>query len=305
MAGLAFRSAPVRVRAPATSGNLGPAFDSAGLALGWYNDLVVRVVPSGLRVDLAGEGVDALPRDEDNLVVRALRAAFTALGGQPPGMEIICANRIPHERGLGASAAAICAGMVAARALTTSSADGRLSDEVILRLATELEGHPDNVASCLHGGFTVAWTEAGGPQSVSLDPASQITPIVCVPATPVTSATARMMLPATVPHSDAVANAARASLLVMALTTRPDLLFAATADWLHQQYRSVVMPDTVTLIDRLRQQGVPAVISGAGPSVLVLATGNAAAAVAQAVENDWEVRRPGIDTSGATILSVD
>ncbi len=102
MAGPAFRAAAVRVRVPATSANLGPGFDALGLALGLYDDVVVRVADSGLHIDIAGEGSETLPRDESHLLVRSLRTAFDLLGGQPRGLEIVCANRIPHGRGASA-----------------------------------------------------------------------------------------------------------------------------------------------------------------------------------------------------------
>src|SRR5579859_1529097 len=128
-----FRAAPVRVRVPATSANLGPGFDSLGLALGLYDEVMVRIADSGLQVDVAGEGADTVARDERHLVVRAMRAAFDQLGAQPPGLEVVCANRIPHGRGLGSSAAAICAGIVAARALAVPARDSAaLDDDAVL-----------------------------------------------------------------------------------------------------------------------------------------------------------------------------
>src|SRR4051794_16445954 len=161
MARPAFRAAPARIRVPATSANLGPGFDALGLALTLYDDVVVRVAESGLVVDIAGEGADDLRRDRRNLVVRSVRAAFDALGGQPRGLEVVCANRIPQGRGLGSSAAAVIAGLVAARALVVGGPD-RLDDAALLRLATDLEGHPDNVAACLVGGLALAWRETDG-----------------------------------------------------------------------------------------------------------------------------------------------
>lgn len=158
MAGPAFRAAAVRVRVPATSANLGPGFDAFGLSLALYDDVVVRVADAGLHIDIAGEGASTLPRDESHLLVRALRTTFDLLGGQPRGLEVVCANRIPHGRGLGSSSAAICAGIVAARAVTIGG-DAKLDDAALLELATEIEGHPDNVAACLLGGFTLAWTD--------------------------------------------------------------------------------------------------------------------------------------------------
>lgn len=202
MAGPAFRAAAVRVRVPATSANLGPGFDALGLSLGLYDDVVVRVADSGLHIDIAGEGAETLPRDENHLLVRSLRTAFDLLGGQPRGLEIVCANRIPHGRGLGSSSAAICAGIVAARAVTTGG-EARLDDAALLELATEIEGHPDNVAACLLGGFTLAWMDGGAARAIRMAPAASVVPVVFVPATPVLTETARGLLPRTVPHVDA------------------------------------------------------------------------------------------------------
>lgn len=301
MAGPAFRAAAVRVRVPATSANLGPGFDSLGLALGLYDDVVVRVAESGLHIDIAGEGADTLPRDEDHLLVRSLRTAFDLLGGQPRGLEVVCANRIPHGRGLGSSSAAICAGIMAARAVTTGG-EARLGDAALLELATEIEGHPDNVAACLLGGFTLAWMEAGTARAIRMTPAEAIVPVVFVPVRPLLTETARGLLPRTVPHVDAAANAGRAALLVEALTRRPELLLPATEDRLHQEYRAPAMEESAALVNRLRSDGVPAVISGAGPTVLALAEGEAADKIARLAGEHWTANRLTLDSSGACVL---
>jgi homoserine kinase len=301
MAGPAFRAAAVRVRVPATSANLGPGFDAFGLALGLYDDVVVRVADAGLHVDIAGEGAGNLARDENHLVVRSMRAAFDVLGGQPRGLEVVCANRIPHGRGLGSSSAAICAGIVAARAVTTGGAE-RLGDAALLELANEIEGHPDNVAACLLGGFTIAWTDAGAAHAVRLDPHSGVVPVVFVPGRPVLTETARGLLPRTVPHVDAAANAGRAALLVEAITRSPELLLAATEDRLHQEYRAPAMPESVALVHRLRAEGVPAVISGAGPTVLALAEAGTADKVARLAGDGWAANRLALDAQGASVL---
>ncbi|URN14966.1 MULTISPECIES: homoserine kinase [Streptomyces] len=300
MAGPAFRAAAVRVRVPATSANLGPGFDAFGLALGLYDDVVVRVADAGLHVDIAGEGADTLPRDESHLLVRSLRTAFDLLGGQPRGLEVVCANRIPHGRGLGSSSAAICAGVVAARAVTIGG--DRLDDAALLELAAEIEGHPDNVAACLLGGFTIAWTEAAATRAIRMDPKESIVPVVFVPASPVLTETARGLLPRTVPHGDAAANAGRAALLVEALTRRPELLTAATEDRLHQEYRASAMPESIALVNRLRADGVPAVISGAGPTVLALVEDGAADKVALLAGEGWAANRLTLDAAGASVL---
>lgn len=283
-----FRAAPVRVRVPATSANLGPAFDSAGLALGLYDDVLVHIADSGLSVDVAGEGSETLPRDKRHLVVKALRAAFDALGGQPRGLEIVCANRIPQSRGLGSSSAAIVAAIVAARALVLGGED-LLDDDATLALATELEGHPDNVAACLRGGLTFAWTGPSGVRVHRVDVHPDIAPIAFVPTTKASTKKVRGLLPEQISHADAAANSARAALLSLALTRSPELLLDATEDRLHQSYRSTAMPRSATLVQALRADGIPAVISGAGSTVLAFASISSASTVAERVPRGWDV----------------
>jgi len=282
---MAWTKDPVRVRVPATSANLGPGFDALGLALGLHDDVDAWVCESGLSIEISGEGADLAGAGEEHLVVRAMRAAFAVAGGQPPGIGLRCVNRIPHGRGLGSSAAAIVAGILAARALAepgppAADGAGTLPDGALLGLATELEGHPDNVAACLGGGLTIAWTEDGQPRMVRLEPLPEIRPVVCVAPAPVRTEVTRRLLPDVVPHRDAAANAGRSALLVAALTQLParapetaGALLAATRDWLHQAYRAPAMPETTALVGRLREAGIPAVVSGAGPSVLALLSG--------------------------------
>jgi len=265
----------VRVLVPATSANLGPGFDALGLALTLYDEVEARILPSGLSIEISGEGEDLAGAGEEHLIVRAMRAAFAVTGGQPPGLALRCVNRIPHGRGLGSSAAAVVAGLLAAQALSESgglSGSGKLPDAALLPLACEFEGHPDNVAACLSGGLTIAWTEPDGPHMVRLEPLASLTPVVCVAPAPVRTDVARGLLPGVVPHQDAAANAGRSALLVAALTrpgAGPDVLLAATQDLLHQHYRASAMSATHALVRGLRSAGLPAVVSGAGPSVLV------------------------------------
>ena len=296
-----FRAATLRVRVPASSANLGPGYDTFGLALGLHDEVVVRVGEDGLDVDVAGEGAEKVRRDRRNLVVKSMDRAFAALGGRPRGLEVRCLNRIPHGRGLGSSAAAVVAGITAARALTVGG-DERLPASGVLALATSIEGHPDNVAAALAGGFTIAWTSGSEVDSVSLTPSPRVVPVVFIPASEVRTAKARKALPELVPHEDAATNSARAALLVEALTTRPDLLFIATEDFLHQEYRRPVMPRSLALVDQLRAAGLPAVVSGAGPSVLVLAGDDTADAAVATAPRGWRAEVLPIDTDGVQVL---
>jgi homoserine kinase len=293
-----FLDTPVHVRVPATSANLGPGFDSAGLALGLLDDVVVRVTASGLGLGVSGEGKDDVARGERHLVVRALRAAFDRLGGQPPGLHVRCTNRIPHARGLGSSSAAIVSGVVAACALVV---DADLDDQARLELADQLEGHPDNVAACLRGGATFAWTEQARPRVLRVDPHADLAPVAFVPATRSSTKVARGLLPATVPYADAVLNASRAALLPHAVASDPALLLAATEDRLHQAYRAPAMPASAALVAELRGAGVPAVMSGAGPTVLALSARSARASLL-GERTGWRVLPLDVEARGAHVV---
>ena len=291
--GLTFVSEPVQVRTPATSANLGPGFDALGLALTLYDDLRARVTGDSWRVSVTGEGAGELPTDESHLVVRAMLATFDELGARPAGVAVECVNRIPQARGLGSSSAAIVGGVQLARALVRE----QLDDAAALRIAARLEGHPDNVAPCLLGGFTVAWTEATGSRAVRLDVAAGVRPTLFVPQERGLTATARAALPAAVPHADAAFNTGRAALLVHALTRDPELLFTATEDRLHQGYRAVAMPGTASLVASLRSVGVAAVVSGAGPTVLALSPVPADFHPG----TEWRAESLGVDSGGALV----
>jgi homoserine kinase len=302
--GPVFRAAALRVRVPATSANLGPGFDALGLALDLYDDVVVRITDEpGLSVDVAGMGAASVPRNARHLVVRSMRATFKLLGGAPAGLEVVCANRIPHGRGLGSSAAAIVAGVVAARGLVVGGHE-RMDDAAALAHASELEGHPDNVAACLLGGLTIAWTEEGGARAVEAPTSAALAPVVFVPGSSSSTKAARKLLPDSVPHADAVANAARAALLVEALRAHPDDLMAATEDRLHQPYRASAMPRTAALVAELREAGIPAVVSGAGPTVLALTTTNTRELAEGFTRRGWSVLPLDVATKGAHITSL-
>jgi len=324
---------PAVVRVPATSANLGPGFDAFGLALARYDHVEARVTGGGLTVRVQGEGEQTNGLGERHLVVTAMRAAFGAMGGQPDGLALSCVNAIPHGRGLGSSAAAVISGILAARALAADGAD-RLPDAEVLRLAVDLEGHPDNVAACLAGGLTIAWRRGGagggGPVSgagvipgtdgiprsgggpvglLRLDVLGALTAVVCVAPTAMATHAARRALPAAVPHADAAANAARSALLVAGLTRDPSVLFDATEDFLHQRYRAAAMPETADLLARLRRAGIAAVVSGAGPSVLALGLADAepglaaVGSIARETGIAWHVTPLKVDRQGATVQS--
>ncbi|GIF75721.1 homoserine kinase [Asanoa siamensis] len=296
--GVTFVDGAVRVRVPATSANLGPGFDALGLALGLHDDVAAWVTDRGWHVDVAGEGAGELPTGADHLVARAMTATFERLGGAPRGVAIECVNRIPQARGLGSSSAAIVAGVQLARALVRDGT-ALLDDAGALALAAELEGHPDNVAPCLLGGFVIAWADAGF-RAVRLAPDERVRATVFIPSQRGLTAQARAALPATVPHHDAAFGAGRAALLVHALTAEPDLLFPATEDRLHQGYRAPGMPATAALVDELRGRGVAAVVSGAGPTVLALTSGPIDP---PDLGIDWRVVELAIDVAGARIGS--
>ena len=296
-----FVDGPVRVSVPATSANLGPGFDSLGLALSLRDELEAEVLPDGLVVEVEGAGAGGVPRDETHLVVRAMRAAFDRMGEQPPGLRLSCHNRIPHARGLGSSSAAIVAGVVLARGLV---AGGQLlaSDEALLDLAADLEGHPDNVAPAFLGGFVISGREDDRWFAVRAGVDPRITAVAFVPPTGVETTVARGLLPATVPHTDAAANSGRAALLVAALTGQPEHLLAATRDWLHQDQREPAMPQTLALVRRLRADGVPAVVSGAGPTVLAFGTTDTSSLRARCPDG-WECHDLVIESRGAALLT--
>jgi homoserine kinase len=276
----------LRVRVPASTANLGPGFDAVGLALALYDNVEVTPVASGLRVEVHGEGAGQVPTDEYNLVVRALRAACTRCGCRPRGLVLRCNNAIPHSRGLGSSAAAAVAGVLAGYALAGMQPDGATLD-----LAAGFDGHADNAAASLLGGVVISWRDEQSFRAVRLEPHPELAPVLLVPAQKSATKVTRGLLPAEVPHADAAFTVGRAALLVHALTAAPHLLLAATEDRLHQSYRRLAYPATGRLVDALRAAGVPAAVSGAGPTVVALPASGAALAA--------------VDTAGFTQIPLD
>jgi homoserine kinase len=294
----------VKVRVPATSANLGPGFDTLGIALSYYDELeVAAVVPGKLSIEVTGEGKDQVPLDESNLVVRAILETFRRVKKDCPGLALRAMNRIPHGRGMGSSGAAVVSGIMAAKGLLRGIAE--VSDKLMLEIATEFESHPDNVAPALFGGLSIAWEDEQGPHTKKLPVHRGVSPLVLVPSTKMSTELARSMQPESVPHADAVFNVSRSALLVAAMVSSPELLFAATEDKLHQNYRAAAMPETDQLIQLLRSNNHAAVVSGAGPSVLVLASDPAQRLKAkELVEKKYPKWQPlllAVDNKGATL----
>lgn len=299
-----FISGPVTVAVPATSANLGPGFDCLGLALGLVDRLTGEITApenghNALELEILGEGADSLPRDDRHLVVRSMRAAFTILGVEPPGLRLHLENGIPQSRGLGSSSAAIVGGLALARALVL---DGdRFDDDSLLFLANQIEGHPDNVAPALIGGFVIAGQNADEVWAISAPIAQSINVIAFVPPTGVSTEAARGLLPEQVPHAVAAANTGRAAILVAALAGAPDQLFRGTEDFLHQSYRSTAMPDSFALVTVLRADGLAAFISGAGPTVLVLTADGAD--LTDRCPAGWATYPLAVDHEGVRVLT--
>ena len=260
----------------ASSANLGPGFDSLGLALGLYDQIVVETTDFGLIVEVEGQGAGQVPTSPEHLVVSAIHRGLEAAGFRAAGLVVRCRNSIPHSRGLGSSAAAVVGGLAIANALVAQVDTEPLTDAQLIQLAAEFEGHPDNAAAAVLGGAVVSWTEtATGTPGYAATPLRLHPGIRLFPGIPdMRSSTAetRVLLPEHVTHEAARFNLSRAALLVVALTERPDLLMAATEDVLHQPQRAATMPASAEYLRVLRGCGVPAVLSGAGPAVLALTT---------------------------------
>lgn len=278
----------VTARVPASSANLGPGFDSLGMALGIYDEIEVRTTDSGLSIRVEGEGADDVPWGPSHLVVRAIERGLEAAGVWADGLDVVCRNVIPHSRGLGSSASAVVGGLAAGCGLAAKLDPAlAIGSDQLVQLASEFEGHPDNAAASVLGGIVVSWTETAADaandgavaldhgrvyRAVRLDPHPTLRPVVLIPEERSSTAHTRGLLPEVVPHGDAAFNVSRAALAVVALTQRTDLLLPATADRLHQTQRAPALPLTTEWIARLRAAGIAATVSGAGPTVLALGT---------------------------------
>jgi homoserine kinase len=298
----------------ASSANLGPGFDSVGLALGLYDEIIVETADSGLVVEVEGEGAGELALGPGHLVVRAIERGLQAAGVSAPGLKVRCRNAIPHSRGVGSSAAAVVGGLAAVNGLVAQADLTPLSQAELIQLSSEFEGHPDNAAASVLGGAVVSWTDRSGStpfySAVPLRLHPDIRLFPAIPEQRSSTAEARVLLPAQVSHDDARFNLSRAALLVVALTERPDLLMAATEDVLHQPQRAPAMPTSAEYLRLLRRYNVPAVLSGAGPAVIALSTASElpAEALEYGAANGFTVREMTVGdgvrwTSGVAVRS--
>lgn len=295
----------VMVEVPASSANLGPGFDSIGLALGITDRVQATIGGDGLQVSVVGHGSDTLPADEGHLVWRSALAMWQRLGIEPPtGAILNCRNGIPHSRGLGSSAGAIVAGLALALALVREHIDNPAALAMISDLASEIEGHPDNASASVYGGLTVSWADDSGAGWRSVLPRvhADVDVAVLLPDTTLATDAARAALGDTVSMSAAASTAGRAALLVHALTHEPELLLPGTRDWLHQEPRRASYPQSMDVVDDLRSRGIAAAISGAGPAVLALGNGPIALAE-ETLPAGWQVLRPGIAQTGVRVVS--
>lgn len=260
----------------ASSANLGPGFDSLGLALSLVDEIVVETTDSGLVVEVEGEGAGQVPLDADHLVVRAVQRGLQAVGVSSAGLRVRCRNFIPHSRGLGSSAAAVVGGLAAVNGLVAQTDSKLLTEAQLIQLSSEFEGHPDNAAAAVLGGAVVSWTDATKDRPEYLAVPLRLHPDIylfsAIPEVRSSTAETRVLLPTEVTHEDARFNVSRAALLVVALTQRPDLLLAATEDVLHQPQRAPAMPASAEYLRLLRRLNIAATLSGAGPALIALAT---------------------------------
>ncbi|TAP26945.1 homoserine kinase [Arthrobacter sp. S41] len=292
---------------PATSANLGPGFDSLGLALEYRDRLVVRTASTS-SVEITGEGAEDLPKDESHLIIKEMHRYWSRAGFEPVGVHLVAENNIPHARGMGSSAAAIVAAYAAADALLPEESRG--GTEAIFQAAAAWEGHPDNVAPAVYGGLSISSTQPDGSfASVQVPLQSQLRAVLAIPSNGLSTEVARGALPAQVDHSIAAANSASAALLIHALSNDPSVLLAGTKDYLHQDYRAVAMPESASLIASLREAGLAAVVSGAGPTVLTLVAGEEQVTqVLAKIEEfsaestvSWRAEVPALANNGVTV----
>ena len=299
----------VTVRVSATTANLGPGFDSIGMAVDIWNELTVEYGPFSLTISGDGAGAPSMPYDSDNLVVTGVETAFRASGKNVPELAYRCVNKIPYARGLGSSSAAIVAGLLAGAAL----AQIEFETDDLIKMAADLDGHPDNVVPAILGGMCIGvhtdsrWVtnQVPAPEGLKV--------VMFVPEREGPTREARALLPPDIPRSDAVFNIGRAALLVSAFAqNRLHLLKEATEDMLHQPARSAIYPAMRRLIQSALIGGAHgAYLSGAGPTVMALTTHREMTVIYEMVEAARLHNLPGKIivscpvNSGGEILSIE
>ncbi len=310
----------VSVKVPATSANIGPGFDCLGLALPIYNTITIEetVLPgTGIEINLMSEGeevidemiFDNIPRDENNIVYKAVEMLYNSIGQEPSELKINIQSQIPITRGLGSSAAVVVGGLIAANKLLGSPAD----ETALLSLATEVEGHPDNVAPAILGGFVLASQEDDGSIVYrKLDWPEEWDITVCIPDFELSTNIARSVLPAEVPMQDAIYNAKHLAMLVHAVTTKDEkLMKTALHDKLHQPYREKLVPGMKEIMEAFKHEDgvLGCVLSGAGPAMLVISHKYDLDKIKSTVKDIWEgqsvkvdIRTLKVEQQGAVIL---
>ena len=285
----------VRVTVPASSANLGPGYDSFGLALGLYNEFEAEQADAW-RVEVGGEGAGRLSSDETNEVARAASRVFDEAGCPDLRAEIVCHNGIPVGRGLGSSSAAIIGGLLIGDALSGA----HLPRRRLFEIAADIEGHADNVAAALHGGFVVTASGPSGPVCAHVDPAGGLAAIAVIGEQELPTAVARAALPGFVPHADAAANAGRAALVALGMSLgSAAYLEAGLHDAIHERYRTSLVPDLEAVRELLEAVGAgPAVLSGAGPTVLALVQDSTGERALERARHLAEVARTALGTMG-------
>ena len=299
----------VRVRIPATTANCGPGFDTLGIACSLYNHVELHHDPlgSGIDISVCGDGADTVPKDTRNLVLRSVQAVFEAAGKPLGRLQLCLDNEIPLSRGLGSSSAAIVGGLTAANAVLGNV----FSQDKLLDMATAIEGHPDNVAPAIYGGFTISAVQGKAVVCMRLPVPNALKLIVCVPDFRLSTHKSRQALPAHVTMKDAVFNVSRATLLVGAIVTgQLNHLCAALEDRLHQPYRASLITGMQDVFDAAAKAGaLGTTISGAGPSLMAYAT-DKADEIGQAMVKAFDAHhiksryiKLDVDTAGAQIVA--
>lgn len=285
----------VRVAIPASSANLGPGYDSFGLALGLYNEIEAELADEWC-VEVRGEGAGGLPFDDQNQVALAAARLFAEAGRPELKADIVCHNGIPVGRGLGSSAAAIVGGLIVAETL----AEAQIGRRKLLEIAVELEGHADNVAAALRGGFTITRGEASDALSARIDPAGGMAALVIMGEQELPTTVSRSMLPKVVPHEDAAANSGSAALVALGIALGvPAYLQAGLHDAIHERYREPLVPDLHAVCELLEAIGAgPAVLSGAGPTMIALVQESTDDKALDRARRLAELARPALDGLG-------